>query len=123
MRRLAVILALCFGAAWAEEPLPLASYADLLQRPLFSPNRRPAVSAAAARLSSASLRLTGVVAEAGHTIALVRSDEQKRETRVGPGASLNGWQVAAIDAQGIDLVAGRQHLHVGLKQVIPPTPE
>jgi hypothetical protein len=101
---------------------PLASYRDLLQRPLFSPSRRP-TAIAAAHLASASLRLTGLVAESGRTIALIRPQDQTGEVRVGPGASLNGWQVAAIDAHGLELVAGRNHLHVRLKQLIPPSPE
>jgi hypothetical protein len=99
---------------------PLASYSDLLRRPLFMPGRR---SAATAQLASSSLRLTGLVAEAGHTVALIRTDERKSEVRIGLGASLNGWQVSAIDAKGLELTAGSQHFHVGLKQGIPPSPE
>ena len=102
---------------------PLANYGELLRRPLFTPTRRPAATAAAAQLASSSLRLTGLVAEPGRTVALIRMDERKSEVRVGLGASLNGWQVAAIDGKGLDLTAGRQHFHVGLKQVIPPSPE
>jgi len=102
---------------------PLANYGELLHRPLFTPTRRPSGAVAAAQLASNSLRLAGLVAEAGHTVALIHLDERKTEVRVGLGASLNGWQVAAIDAKGLDLAAGRQHVHIGLKQAIPPSPE
>jgi hypothetical protein len=108
--------------ALGDQP-PLESYHDLLQRPLFTPSRRPSLAPTAARLAGASLRLTGLVTLNGKTIALVRADEQKQETRIGLGASLNGWQVTAIDSHGLDLLAGRQHLRVRLKQAIPPSPE
>jgi hypothetical protein len=123
MKRLALLLAWLAGGALAEEPPPLSSYGDLLQRPLFSPTRRPSAALPAAKLAGAALRLTGLVTEEERTIALIRAEEQKSEVRIGPGASLNGWQVASIDGRGLELVAGRQHLHVGLKQAIPPSPE
>jgi hypothetical protein len=134
MKRLLLLASLCAGVAGAEtaelpptqsppvDP-PLASFSDLLLRPPFTPARRPISAPAAATLSARALRLTGVVSENDRTTALVRSDEQKSDVRVGPGAHLNGWQVTGIDAGGIDLVAGRQRLRVRLKQMIPPAAE
>ena len=60
--------------------------------------------------------------EEGRTIALIRSDERKGETRIGAGASLNGWTVLSITASGLELAAAGQRHHVGLKQAIPPSP-
>lgn len=122
MRTLPWLLALIALPAVADLP-PLESYHDLLQRPPFTPSRRPSAAPSVARLAAASLRLTGLVAQSGKTIALVRADEQKQETRIGLGASLNGWQVTEIDGHGIELLAGRQHLRIRLKQAIPPAPE
>lgn len=120
MKRLALILLLPASAALADDP-PLTAFPDLLARPPFISSRRP--TAATTLLNAASLRLTGLVTEGGKTIALIRSDERKGETRIGAGASLNGWSVAAISARGLELSAAGQRRHVGLKQAIPPSPE
>jgi Tfp pilus assembly protein PilP len=125
IRRLLILLLLS-GVAVAQEPSslpPLSTFNDVAQRPLFSPSRRPQAVAATAKLSSASLTLTGIVTEQGKKIALIRMAEQRTEVRVGPGASLNGWQIATIDDRGIDLAHGPRHLHVLLKQGIPAAPE
>ena len=114
--RLLLMLILATPLVRAEEP-PLASFDALTSRPLFTPGRRSA--APAARLSAASLRLTGIVTEQEHSVALVRSDEMKSEVRISTGATLNGWLVSAITAKGLDLAAAGQHRHVGLKQVVP----
>jgi hypothetical protein len=123
MRPVLLLLALAgFTSARAEDP-PLSSFDDLLHRPLFSASRHAAAGAAATRLSSSSLRLTGLVTEAGRHIALIRSDEPRSEARIGPGASLNGWLVTTISSSGLDLTAAGQQRHVALKQMIPPSPE
>jgi hypothetical protein len=117
-----IALLLGLGAAAAEPPP--SSRADLVERPLFSPSRRAPVQAPATKLSSASLRLTGLVADGkGKTVALIRTEEQKNEVRVGPGGSLNGWKIASVDGHGIDLASGEHHMRVTLKQVIPPAGE
>lgn len=117
------MLSLTASARGQEMAPPLAAYHDLLARPPFTPSRRPSPIANVAKLASSSLRLTGLVTESGKKIALLRSDEQKSEVRVGLGASLNGWQLAAIDGQGIELSNGRELLRIHLKQIIPPASE
>lgn len=119
MRKLLLLALLAALPAAAEDP-PLAAFSDLLQRPPFAASRRP--SAATTELSAASLRLSGLVTEQGRTIALIRSDDRKGETRIGAGASLNGWTVLSIGAGGLELSAAGQRQHVGLKQNIPPSP-
>jgi len=105
-------------AAPAAE-IPAASFPDMVTRPLFTPSRHGAVFHAAS-LASASLRLAGLVAEQGRTIALI-SPDGGHEVKVGPGASLNGWRVAGIDGQGMDLAKDGRRLRVSLKQPIPPS--
>jgi len=127
MKRLWPILALISLGAQAQEigalP-PLVSFSDLINRPLFSPTRRPAAVIPAATLSAATMRLTGLVADSdGKTVALIKMDQQKGEVRVKTGTILNGWQIIAIHGHGIELVGGGQHQHVGLKQSLPPPRE
>ena len=97
--------------------MPATAYQDIAARPLFTPSRRRALLNAAA-LASSSLRLTGIVAQQGRTIALV-SPEGGHEVKVGPGASLNGWRVTGIDGKGIDLTKDGKRLRVPLKRPIP----
>lgn len=99
--------------------LPPGSFPDLVTRPLFSPSRHGALLPAA-MVAASSLRLTGLIAEQGRTIALVSLDDGRSEVRIGPGATLNGWRVAAVDGKGLDLAKDGQHLRVALKQRIPP---
>jgi hypothetical protein len=101
--------------------LPAGSFPDLTGRPLFAPSRRGALLQAAT-VASSSLRLTGLIADQGRTIALVSLDGGRNEVRIGLGASLNGWRVAAVDGKGLDLAKDGQHLRVALKQAIPPSP-
>ncbi len=101
--------------------LPAGSFSDLVTRPLFSSSRRGAL-VQAATIAASSLRLTGLIAEQGRTIALVSLDGGQKEVRIGPGATLNGWRVAAIDAKGLDLAKDGEQRRVTLKQPIPPAP-
>jgi hypothetical protein len=113
---------LAVAGANAEDP-PLASFDGMQQRPLFTPSRHAATAISATRLSAAGLRLIGLISESGRTIGLIRSDEQKGDVRIGPGASLNGWVVTQIGRDGLDLSGGGQQRHVGIKQMIPASPE
>ncbi|HMA52498.1 MAG TPA: hypothetical protein VKP60_22210 [Magnetospirillaceae bacterium] len=119
MKLLALLTIFAASAVLAEDP-PLAAFADLQQRPPFVASRRAA--AVTTRLSATSLRLSGLVTEQGRAIALIRSDDRKGETRIGAGASLNGWTVLSITVGGLELSAAGQRRHVGLKQAIPPSP-
>lgn len=97
--------------------LPAGAYPDIVTRPIFNASRHGSAARAAA-LEASSLRLAGLVAEKGRTIALVSMDGG-HEVRIGPGASLNGWRVDAIDGKGLDLAKDGRQMRVALKQAIP----
>lgn len=98
--------------------IPAGAFPDLVTRPLFTPSRHGTTVRAAA-LAASSLRLAGLVAEKGRTIALVSLDGGRNEVRIGLGASLNGWRVAGIDGKGLDLAKDGRQMRVTLKQAIP----
>ena len=102
----------------ARAEIPTESYPDIVTRPLFNPSRHGS-AARAATVAASSLRLVGLVAEKGRTIALVSLDGGKNEVRIGAGASLNGWRVAGIDGKGLDLAKDGRQTRVTLKQPIP----
>lgn len=75
-----------------------ATYSAILERPLFSPSRRPVGPAAApsAAQSPGGLALLGVVAGAGRTVALIRTGEGSPATKAQAGQEVSGWQVTGI---------------------------
>ena len=105
-------------SAAAPADIPSGAYSDIAARPLFTPSRRGSGVRAAA-VAASSLRLVGLVADQGRTIALVSLDGGRSEVRVGAGASLNGWRVASIDRKGLDLAKDGRQIRVTLKQPIP----
>ena len=95
-----------------------------LTRPPFSPDRRPESAASAKKTStpagalSRNFQLTGVVLDGSRRFALIRSGTGEVE-RVAIGEMIEGWQVKAITASSVDLVAeSKKALHLDL---FPPS--
>ncbi len=99
------------------------AYAAILERPLFSPSRRPIGPAAApsAASSPSGLALLGVVAGAGRTIALIRTGEGAPATKAEAGQDVAGWQVTALTPAGVVLErqGGRLQLELPFKAAAP----
>lgn len=74
---------------------PLDSYAEVLRRPLFAPDRRAHEAAQAAAAPPQSFTLRGIVVEAGAHYALV--DEGPTTRRVTEGQTLGGGTVKQIE--------------------------
>ena len=103
------------------------AYAVILERPLFSPSRRPIGPAAApsAASSPSGLALLGVVAGAGRTIALIRTGEGAPATKAEAGQEVAGWQVTALTPAGVVLErqGNRLQLELPFKAAAPaPAP-
>ena len=115
-------------------PLPLSrstmpakeNFAVIVERPLFSPSRRPpAVSAAAAPIPAPDFSLFGVVISAGEPFALVKPSTGGDPVRITEGESMSGWTVARIEADRI-LVrhdAAERELLLDFSAPAPPPPE
>ncbi len=88
--------------------------ATVLARPLFSPQRRPATSAAAAAQPAAKLpRLAGILVGPGGARAIFAPEGGGKPIVLGPGASLNGGVIRGIGLGGVVLAraGGEQVLH------------
>jgi hypothetical protein len=81
------------------------TYAAILERPLFSPTRRPASqsSASAAPAQSSNLALLGIAAGAGRTIALIRTETDAPAIKAQAGDEVAGWQLVTIAASAVTL--------------------
>ena len=96
------------------------TYSVILERPLFSPSRRPAGPAQAttsATTASDGLTLLGVASGAGRTVALIRSGTGTPAIKAQPGEEVAGWQLVEVAAGTVVLErqGGRLHLDLPFK--------
>jgi len=83
---------------------PLAAYREIMQRPLFSDTRRPVevstpmTRAPALQDPATKWTLTGIVASAGESRAVVTGIKDKTTRRLAQGEMLDGWRLAEIEA-------------------------
>jgi len=84
---------------------PLASYAAIVERPLFSPSRRPppGVSAIQGPSIESRYRLVGIVAAGPKRKAFVADGAQRREIALGD--TLDGYAVAEIGQDRVKLTS------------------
>ncbi len=84
---------------------PLASYAAIVERPLFSPSRRPAPGAepAAAASTVSRYRLLGIIGSGPKKSAFVADGARRIE--IDAGGTLDGWTVKEIGQDSITLTS------------------
>jgi hypothetical protein len=82
---------------------PLASYAAIVERPLFAPTRRPPPGASAVQGPSieSRYRLVGIVATGPKRKAFVAEGAQRRE--IAQGDTLDGYTVSEIGQDRVKL--------------------
>lgn len=135
MRRAAPFAALAAASAAAlasppvparADPAPDGRFRAMVERPLFSPTRRPpaappapldAPAPAALPLPPPDLTLSGVITGGGSGIALVRRPQDAAPIHVALGGTVDGWTVAEIRPRAIVLTRDARSVTVGL-----PTP-
>jgi len=86
-------------------PQPLTHYAAIVERPLFSPSRRPAPnsSAAVAPAADTHYRLLGVIATGTRKKALIVDGARRLE--VSEGEALDSWTVKKIGSSSVELAS------------------
>jgi hypothetical protein len=113
-------------AAAAAVPLPpLASFAATVERPLFSPSRRPAPAAvtAASPAGENRYRLIGIVANGPKKAAFVADNARRIE--IVAGDTLDGWTVKEISQDRVTLIspAGEWILRLKPTATAPAKPQ
>lgn len=109
---------------------PLAHYAELLQRPLFRPDRQPyaAVAENGTEVTADSpepvrapnVALTGIVITPDETTALFRNTATGEIARVQKGAEVEGWVLEEVKADRV-LLKHDDEIHEVLLR--PPLPK
>jgi general secretion pathway protein N len=104
---------------------PLASFAATVERPLFSPSRRPAANAPAAAAPGAEsrYRLLGIVASGPKKTAFIADGARRAE--IGIGDAFDGWTVKEIGQNRVTLASPSGEMVLKLKStpVEPAKPQ
>jgi len=100
---------------------PLASFAATIERPLFSPSRRPAANApaAAAPAAESRYRLIGIVVSGTKKTAFIA--DSGRRAPIGVGDAFDGWTVKEIGQDRVTLASPSGEMVLKLKPA-PPEP-
>ena len=116
--------------ALADEPVqsgfkmpPARSFIEIVSRPIFSPNRRPApeeeltIETVASELEA---RLIGVIVASGVPIAIIEPRGGKNFARVTVGDRFQGWTVAQIEPERVTFRRDQAVERLELSFDLPP---
>lgn len=96
------------GGSASGGAAPLTLYPEVLERPLFSPTRRPAPATtglAAPAVTPDLPTLRGVMLAKGRRVALLDTGDASNPSRVTEGTRIGAWTVERIEADRIVLRA------------------
>ena len=98
---------------------PLEAYSDILERPLFSPARRPGNIQASGVVSGDNgvryLRLVGIIIEDSTRTALLQDLRAEEKYQLSEGERFRGWSVASITGRRVTLVKGDENWVLNLR--------
>jgi general secretion pathway protein N len=102
------------GASKAAEPAPafslapLTTFSAVTDRPLFSPDRRPAPEASETLGSWSALSLAGIVVTPESREVLIAHGNPAKTVHLQEGQSVDGWVVRAIEPDRIVVANGTE---------------
>ncbi len=102
---------------------PAAIFSAILERPIFSPTRRPPPEGTATIESAdpeLDVTLVGIIISAEERIALVKPKDGSRFVRLSEGDSLQGWILESIEPDRITFQRGEIEEHFELSYEEPP---
>jgi general secretion pathway protein N len=102
---------------------PVADFSAILERPLFSPTRRPPAEGAVAAVASEpelQVTLVGVIISSEEQIAIVRPNDESRFARLSVGDSFQGWTLDSIEPSRVTFRRGDVEEHIELTYDVPP---
>ncbi len=102
---------------------PLDDFSAILERPLFSPTRRPPAQGEAPTATPESklqVTLVGVIISSEEQIAIVRLKDASRFERLSVGDSFQGWILDSIEPSRVTFRRGDLEEHIELTYDVPP---
>lgn len=97
---------------------PMEDFQVILERPIFSPSRRPPlVESVEAHLmqSGVAFTLKGILIDENERIALFRTKSSDKVVRLREGDEIEGWTLVQIEADHVTLARGE------IESVLQPT--
>ncbi len=114
-------------AALPDQPsysvAPVADFSAILERPLFSPTRRPPAEGVAAVVDpepELQVTLVGVIISSEEQIAIVKPRDATSFARLSVGDSFQGWALDSIEPSRITFRRGDVEEHIELTYDVPP---
>lgn len=108
------------GVPEHPDPTPFANFGVAIERPLFSPTRRPEEEEEASATASVEdgetgeLSLRGVMAGAGVGLALISDFDGSGPQWLAVGDEADGWRVLDIAADGVFVQRGARKIRLTL---------
>ncbi|MDJ0739729.1 MAG: hypothetical protein QNJ91_08425 [Gammaproteobacteria bacterium] len=109
----------------APEPLPmppLASFSEIVERPLFVQTRRPAPAPEPGqqqvRATPGNFKLEGTALSPDGDVAVLRNTRTSEMHRVLVGQSIDGWKLDVVEPGHAALSQGAQKLQLELERPI-----
>lgn len=87
---------------------PLSTFSAVTDRPLFSPDRRPAPQASEALSSWSGLSLAGIIVTPASREVLIAHGNPAKLVHLQEGQSVEGWVVRAIEPDHIVVANGSE---------------
>lgn len=101
-------------------------FREVLERPIFSPGRRPpnvmvnvVAEAAPQPAAGPALQLHGIVATGSEAMAMIAMDGAPALRRVAVGDEIGGWHIEEIGAEGVLLRQGARSIRLQLDYGVP----
>lgn len=106
-----------------ESPPTLTAFSEVIRRPLFVPERRPAENDAPVQVDAATgtriageWKVAGIVITGEDTFALLRNRRTDKVIRLRPGMQLDGWKTVDITSRQVSLSMGNQRVTIPLRE-------
>ncbi len=102
---------------------PVETFSAVVERPLFSPTRRPPPQGTATIESpepELDVTLVGVIISAAGRIAIVKAKGASQFARVSAGDSFQGWTLDSIEPDRVSFRRGEIEVHIELTYEEPP---
>ncbi len=102
---------------------PVEDFSTILERPLFSPSRRPPAQGAVSTAASEpelQVTLVGVIISSEEQIAIVRLEDASRFVRLSVGDSFQGWILDSIEPSRVTFRRGDVEEYIELTYEVPP---
>lgn len=142
-----VLAAVVYGQVWSERPVEVAAmvgqvaplpalpgelsfampaaetFSIILERPLFSPTRRPPAGGTVTIESvepELDVTLVGVIISAGEQIAIIKPKDGGRFVRLSLGDSFQGWNLESIEPNRVTFRRGEIEEFIEIDYEEPP---